>query len=371
MNTQSTFIEMPSEPMRDLYRTIQQVVASDLPFFITGETGVGKEGIAEYIHKSGPRRDKPLIAINCGRFPAELLQSELFGHEEGSFTGASHRRQGAFERVKGGVLFLDEIIEMSAEAQTMLLRVLDTKTFTRLGGNDSLTTDFQVIAATNRDIGEAVLKAEFRADLYYRLMGVMIHVPPLRERTADIAILVDAFIHELGPKCGRNVIGITRDALTRLERAAWPGNIRQLKTAVQTAIALATTDKLELKDFPYNFFASLDSEGASAQSPPRKDTDVDISTLTSQLTTLPMETRQRIIQTVSKHITTSLEEEIFCTKNMSLREILYQIASIRMKRYPTLAEAAASLTVDPRTLKAYLQPDQEEMSDLSNTFDFF
>ena len=232
MNMQPAFIELPSEPMQDIYRTVQQVVASDLSFFITGETGVGKEGVAQYIHKGSPRRSKPFVAINCGRFSSELLQSELFGHEEGAFTGASHQRKGAFERVSGGILFLDEVIEMSAEAQKLLLRVLDTKTFTRLGGNEKLTTDFQVIAATNRNIGEAVLKTEFRADLYYRLMDMTLHVLPLRERAEDISPLVDAFIHAFTPKRGKGVTGITSEALARLEQAAWPGNIRQLRSTI-------------------------------------------------------------------------------------------------------------------------------------------
>ena len=167
---------------------------------------------------------------------------------------ANHQRRGAFERTKGGILFLDEIAEMSLEAQTMLLRVLDAKTFTRLGGNENLTADFHIIAATNKNIGETVLKGEFRPDLYYRLMGVMLDIPALWERPEDIAPLVEAFIGEFGPEYGKDVKGITPAALNRLEQAAWPGNIRQLKVAVQTAVALATTNTLEVKDFPYNFF---------------------------------------------------------------------------------------------------------------------
>ena len=207
MNTAPVFIELPSAPMQDMYRTIRQLVRSDLSFFITGETGVGKEGIARYIHENGPRRDKPFVAINCGRFTAELLQSELFGHEKGAFTGASHQRQGAFERANGGVLFLDEIAEMPLEAQKMLLRVLDAKTFTRLGGNETLTADFHIIAATNRNIGKAVLKAEFRPDLYYRLMGVILDILPLRERPEDIDPLVEVFIGEFGPEYGKKCWG--------------------------------------------------------------------------------------------------------------------------------------------------------------------
>ncbi|RKU20405.1 hypothetical protein C6503_06260, partial [Candidatus Poribacteria bacterium] len=161
MNQQMTFIELPSAFMQAIYNIIQQVVKSKIPFFITGETGVGKEGIARYIHESSPRKDKPFIAINCGRFSAELLQSELFGHEAGAFTSAIRQRQGAFEVADGGVLFLDEVPEMSLDAQKMLLRVLDTATFTRLGGNDVLTVDVHIIASTNRDITKAVAKKEF------------------------------------------------------------------------------------------------------------------------------------------------------------------------------------------------------------------
>ena len=218
MNTAPVFIELPSAPMEDMYRTIRQLVGSDLSFFITGETGVGKEGIARYIHENGPRRDKPFVALNCGRFTAELLQSELFGHEEGAFTGASHRRQGAFERANGGVLFLDEIAEMPLEAQKMLLRLLDAKTFTRLGGNETLTADFHIIAATNRNIAEAVLKAEFRPDLYYRLMGVMLDIPPLRERPEDIAPVAEALLANSVMNMGKMLGGLPRRHSLALNR---------------------------------------------------------------------------------------------------------------------------------------------------------
>ena len=250
MQRQPAFIQLPSAPMQTIYKTIQQVVNSNIPFFITGETGVGKEGVARYIHESSPRRDKPFIAINCGRFSAELLQSELFGHEAGSFTSAIRQRQGAFEIANGGVLFLDEVPEMSLDAQKMLLRVLDTATFTRLGGNEVLTVDVHIIAATNRDIEKAVAEKEFREDLYYRLKGMMFHLPPLRERPEDISPLIGAFISEFSAEYGKHITGITSEALTRLEQAAWPGNIRQLRSTIQAAVALATTAELEIKDFP-------------------------------------------------------------------------------------------------------------------------
>lgn len=358
MNMQPIFIELPSAPMQEIYHKIQQVGESELSFFIVGETGVGKEGVAQYIHKNGPRRGKPFIAINCGRFTPEFLQSELFGHEAGAFTGANHQRQGAFETANGGVLFLDEITEMPLEGQKMLLRVLDTKTFTRLGGNESLTTDTQIVAATNRDIGKSILETEFRPDLFYRLMDIMLDIPPLRDRPEDIVSLVTAFIHEFKPKRGKGVTGITPAALTRLERAAWPGNIRQLRSTIRTAIALATTDKLTVKDFPYNFFIIGDSERTDAQSDPKKDlpdTQDSIPRIISQLRALPTETQNIVIQAISEHLPSHSEKEIRWMENMNLREILHQLAEARIAKYATLSEAAASLGVDIRTLQKYAQ----------------
>ena len=374
MNTVPVFIELPSAPMQDIYRTIRQLVGSDLPFFITGETGVGKEGIARYIHENGPRRDKPFVAINCGRFTAELLQSEFFGHEKGAFTGANHQRRGAFERTKGGTLLLDEIAEMSLEAQTMLLRVLDSKTFTRLGGNENLTADFHITAATNKNIGETVLKGEFRPDLYYRLMGVMLDIPVLSERPEDIAPLVEAFIGEFGPEYGKDVRGITPAALTRLEQAAWPGNIRQLKVAVQTAVALTTTHTLEVKDFPYNFFTLPAAARVDGELTEKKDTPLtqdSISTLISQLRALPVETQCQIIQAVSERLPSFLKKETLSIGDMNLCEILCHVAKVRIEKYPTLVKAAASLGIDARTLKVYARGDTDITDDSVESLDFF
>ena len=374
MNTPPMFIELPSAPMQSIYSQILQLAASGIHFFITGETGVGKEGIARYIHKNGTRQDKPFIAVNCGRFTAELLQSELFGHEEGAYTGAIHQRQGAFEKANGGTLFLDEVVEMAMEAQTMLLRVLDTGTFTRLGGNEHLRADFDIISATNKNIGAAVLATGFRPDLYYRLMGVMLHIPMLRERQDDIAPLVEAFITEFNSEYGKSVTGISAEALAHLKQAAWPGNIRQLRVTVQTAVALATTATLEIKDFPYNFFVPLDGTMPDRQSAPRKDmsdTRDSIPTLISQVRALPAKTQNSIIQAISTHVPNLPKKEMYCTENMNLRQILYQIARTRIEKYPTLLEAAASLGIDTRTLKVYARPDEDEAGDPVKGFDFF
>ena len=288
---QSSFIQLPSAPMQTIYKTIQQVVQSNIPFFITGETGVGKEGIAKYIHESSPRCDQPFIAINCGRFSAELLQSELFGHEAGAFTSAIRQRHGAFEMANRGILFLDEVPEMSLDAQKMLLRVLDTATFTRLGGNEVLTVDVHIIAATNRDIEKAVAEKEFREDLYYRLKGMMFHLPPLRERPEDIAPLVTTFINEFSAEYGKSITGITPEALTRLEQAAWPGNIRQLRSTIQAAVALATTDRLEPKDFP-DIYPEF------------------IKTLISIWQTLPPETQNAIWETLHRETQHTMMREL-------------------------------------------------------------
>ncbi len=374
MNMGPTFIELPSAPMQEIYRTIQQAADSDLSFFIIGETGVGKEGIARYIHKSGPRRDKPFVAINCGRFTVELLQSELFGHEAGAFTGASHQRKGAFETANGGILFLDEVIEMPLEAQKILLRVLDTRTFTRLGGNENLTTDIQIIAATNRDIGETVLKAEFRPDLFYRLMGMQLEVPPMRDRPEDIAPLVDAFIREYSPKRGRGITEITPAALTRLEKAAWPGNIRQLRNTLQTAIALTTNSKLEVQDLPYNFFA------APGLKKPAPEVNGDISTVPdfvhtfiSIWQTLPSETRQTMIHEFLTHLpefsqnlegaditTPDANAELLNIKDMDQHGILRAVAERRIAECASLSAAADSLGIDIRTLQKHAHYEEHD-----------
>ncbi len=361
MNNQPAFIELPSAQMQAIYNTVKQVVKSNIPFLITGETGVGKEGIAKYIHEKSPRRDNPFIAINCGRFPAELLQSELFGHEAGAFTSAIRQRQGAFEQANGGILFLDEVPEMSLDAQKMLLRVLDTTTFTRLGGNQPLAVDVHILTATNRDIEKIVKKNKFREDLYYRLKGMMLHLPPLRERTEDILPLAEAFITEFSSEYAKDIKSISPEALTHLEQAAWPGNIRQLRSSIQTAVALATSDTLEPKDFP-NIYPEF------------------LQTLISVWGTLPPETQHAIWQALhpeTQHIimhelstqilqpwysirnsvgtSTEEEQESLNIEDLNQNQILRAVARMRIQKHPSLREAAESLGIDIRTLQRHAQ----------------
>ena len=380
MNMQPTFIELPSAPMQEIYHTVEQVADSTLSFFIMGETGVGKEGVAQYIHQKGPRRHKPFTAINCGRFTSELLQSELFGHEAGAFTGANQQRKGALERTNGGILFLDEVVEMPLDAQKLLLRVLDTQTFTRLGGNETLSSDFQVIAATNKDIGSAILKADFRADLYYRFADIMLHVPPLRERAEDISPLVNTFIHEFTPKGGKDTIGITPEALMRLQQAAWPGNIRQLRSTLRTAIALTTNSKLEVQDFPYNFFAAPELEKPVSAPEVKEYTSTvpDFArTFIAIWQSLASETREAIIHEFLTHlpefsqnledtdmITSDTNGELLNIKNMNQHEILREVAQRRIEAYASLNKAARSLGIDIRTLQKHAH--WEEHNDAEN-----
>ena len=366
MNRQSAFIQLPSVPMQAIYKTTQEIVKSNIPFFITGETGVGKEGIAKYIHETGPRRDKPFIAINCGRFSTELLQSELFGHEAGAFTSAIRQRQGAFEIANGGILFLDEVPEMSLDAQKMLLRVLDTATFTRLGGNEQLTVDVHIIAATNRDIEKAVAEKEFREDLYYRLKGMMFHIPPLRERPEDIAPLVSTFIHEFSAEYRKNITGITPEALTRLEQAAWPGNIRQLRSTIQTAVALATTDRLEPKDFSDIYPEFIETLISIWQTLPPETQNAIWETLHPEtqhtmLHELSMQSAASWSGLQASNIPRMSEKgEFLNITDMNQHQILSAVARKRVEQYASLREAAESLDIDIRTLQRYAQWEESD-----------
>ena len=239
-----------SEQMREVWHQVAQVAPTNATVLITGETGVGKEVVAKTIHEKSSRSNRLFKAVNCGVLYQDLLQSELFGHEKGAFTGATSQRRGVFELADGGTLFLDEIGEMSPEVQVKFLRVLETQEFTRLGGEKNVKVNVRVIAATNVDLETSVKEKDFRQDLYYRLNLFRIQIPPLRERREDIPLFVNAFISELSTKHNKNIVGIKPDALNSLENADWPGNIRQLKNAVESAIIVATSEELELKDFP-------------------------------------------------------------------------------------------------------------------------
>jgi DNA-binding NtrC family response regulator len=221
---------------------------------IQGESGTGKELVAKAIHDLSPRRNNPFIAVNCAAIPDTLLESELFGHEKGAFTGAAERRLGRFELADAGTIFLDEIGDMAPATQAKLLRVLEARSFFRVGGTQPIKVDVRVIAATNRDLKDRVARGEFRDDLYYRLNVLNIYLPPLRERRADIALLVRRFIREFARQHDRTFRGITPEAMQRLVGAPWPGNVRQLRNLVESMVVLAPGTEIRASDIPADVF---------------------------------------------------------------------------------------------------------------------
>jgi DNA-binding NtrC family response regulator len=239
-----------SEAMRKVLKEVESVAQSNSSVIITGDSGTGKELIARAIHFNSSRKFYPLISVHCGALTESLLESELFGHEKGAFTGALYNRKGRFEMADNGTLFLDEIGTISPKMQVELLRVLETKSFMRVGGNKEITSDFRLICATNRDLKGMVEKGTFREDLYYRLNVVNIHIPPLRERTEDIPFLVEYFIQKYCASMNKPLVIIDPPALKRLEEYPFPGNIRELENMIERAIVIGNGKKIYLKDLP-------------------------------------------------------------------------------------------------------------------------
>jgi len=239
-----------SKAMIKVLRQVEHVAQSDSSVIITGESGTGKELIAKAIHSNSQRKFFPLVSVHCGALNESLLESELFGHEKGAFTGAMYNRKGRFEMADGGTIFLDEIATIPSKMQIELLRVLESKRFVRVGGNKEISSDFRVICATNRDLKSMVKEGTFREDLYYRLNVVNIHIPPLRERIEDIHLLVDYFIKKYCTSMNRQPITIDSAALKRLEGFDFPGNIRELENMIERAIVIGNGKEIRLKDLP-------------------------------------------------------------------------------------------------------------------------
>jgi two-component system NtrC family response regulator/two-component system response regulator HydG len=223
---------------------------------VVGESGSGKELVANALHQNSPRADGPFVAVNCGAIPGEILESELFGHERGAFTGAHQRRIGLIESASGGTLFLDEISELSPDLQVKLLRVLEERQVVRVGGNTRIEVDFRLVAATNRNLEQWVSEGRFRQDLYYRLKVVTLTIPPLRERAEDIPLFVQHFITTFNAELGRDVRGIEPAALTTLTRHSWPGNVRELRNLLESLVLFAHGDEITLEDLPLEYRAA-------------------------------------------------------------------------------------------------------------------
>jgi DNA-binding NtrC family response regulator len=240
-----------SPAMHDVYRMISTVAHKPSTVLITGETGTGKEVIARAVHYNGPRKDQPLVCVNCGAIPATLLEDELFGHVKGAFTGAHQHRAGRFEQANRGTLFLDEVANMPLDLQVKLLRVLQDREFQRVGGNNSIKVDIRIIAATNDDLEECVRRGDFREDLYYRLNVIPIHILPLRQRREDIPLLVSHFVKKFCNEQQVRVKQVSHEAIKQLIPLEWPGNVRQLENAVEMAVALSgDRELLDVADFP-------------------------------------------------------------------------------------------------------------------------
>lgn len=240
-----------SHQMKEIYSLINTVAQTDTTVLILGESGTGKELVAKAIHLNSKRKYFPLVTVNCGALPESLLESELFGHEKGAFTGAHYRRKGKFEMANGGTIFLDEIGTISNKVQVELLRVIETKQFTRVGGSETISSDFRVIAATNENLDELVKEGVFREDLYYRLNVFTIHIPPLRERIEDIPLLANYFLKKFTTSMNKKITGISDEAMSFMLKYKWPGNVRELENAIERAVVVCRTDKIQLEDLPF------------------------------------------------------------------------------------------------------------------------
>lgn len=242
--------------MQEAFKMISKVLDNDITVLITGESGTGKELVARAIHYNGKRKNAPFVVVNCASIPRELLESELFGHEKGSFTGAHQRKIGKFELAKGGTIFLDEIGEMEMSLQAKILRVIQQKEFERVGGNEVIKTDVRIISATNRDLKIAVENKQFREDLFYRLSSFPIHIPPLRERKGDIIVLVEHFIKQFNEKLGKNIKGVSKKTLKLFYDYDWPGNVRELENLLERCVILSDGEYIEPDVLPPNINSS-------------------------------------------------------------------------------------------------------------------
>jgi len=254
-----------STVMKDILDTVRQVAPSKATVLILGESGTGKELIAKAIHQLSTRSKGPMVTVHCAALPTNLLESELFGHEKGAFTGAHERRIGRFEQAQGGTLFLDEIGEIDATIQVKLLRFLGERTFERVGSNKTQTADVRLVAATNRNLQEMVKAGTFREDLYFRLTVVPITLPPLRERPEDIPLLANAFLREFAKENEKTVSEIRPEAMEAMTRYAWPGNVRELRTAMEHAVVLCRGEAVSLRDLPVNARAGAGQTEATAK----------------------------------------------------------------------------------------------------------
>jgi two-component system response regulator PilR (NtrC family) len=264
-----------SESMLAVFKLIETVAPTNSTILVTGESGTGKELVAKAIHFNSLRRDRPFVAVNCGALPEQLLESELFGHMRGSFTGASANKKGLVEVADRGTIFLDELGEMSPMMQVKLLRVLQERRFRRVGGTDELEANIRVIAATNQDLAKMVAEGRFREDLYYRVNVIQVQLPPLRDRQEDITLLAGHFLEKFRDQMGKNVASISNEAMAYLERYDWPGNIRELENVIERAVALETSAAILPDSLPPQLRGLPSKNGQTATQLPETGFDLE------------------------------------------------------------------------------------------------
>jgi len=272
-----------ADSMQQVFKLIGQLAAADATALITGESGTGKELAARAIYHNSNRSAQPFLAVNCAAIPEQLLESELFGHERGAFTGATLQRIGKFEQCNRGTIFLDEIGDMTPATQTKILRVLQSGTFERVGGNQPIKVDVRVIAATNKPLEQAVAAKQFREDLFYRLNVVRIHIPPLRERREDIPLLVNYFLKKVGHEQKRPPKSVATNVIKALEKYHWPGNVRELENAIRRAHVMAKGDAILLSDLPPEITGQSPGAFGAAATAPGETAATDTSALARQL----------------------------------------------------------------------------------------
>ena len=310
LETRTRFDQMvgESEPLQRVYNLVEMVAASDVTVLLTGETGTGKELVARAIHQKSPRANSPFITVNCGALPENLFESELFGYEKGAFTGAMFTKMGRFELAEGGTILLDEVGELSLKSQVDFLRVLETKEFRRLGGTKVIRVDTRIIAATNRNLVEAVKQGDFREDLYYRLNVVPIHLPPLRERGDDIPLLAERFLREFASQHHRESKDVSREAMRLLRLYAWPGNIRQLRNLMERLVVTVRDKTIQPEHLPEEIQAS------------KEDTRTMLVTLGTSLEEIEQDVIRRTLAEVTNH-----RERAAKLLGISLRALQYKI----------------------------------------------
>jgi DNA-binding NtrC family response regulator len=293
--------------MREVYQMIQKVASQDVTVLVLGESGTGKELVATAIHRHSHRRNGPFVPINCAAIPESLLESELFGHEKGSFTGANNQKIGRFEQAHGGTIFLDEIGDMDALLQAKILRILQDHQFQRVGGTRTLAADVRVVAATNINLVQAVAEGKFREDLYFRLNVIPIFLPPLRERRSDLSLLIDHFLRKANNQFSKSVTGLSPEVLQRLMDYHWPGNIRELQNVISRAVVLSHGPVITDTDLPLGFISSR----GSADGTNHNHTSERISSTSAQ-PGIP-DVRERILARIrdGKSLEEAIDDEVF------------------------------------------------------------